>query len=404
MRTTAGTADTSSYPTPAVSVARMFYDRVAATPEAEAFRFPTNGGWASVSWRQTAETVKATAAGLLALGIQPEERVAIASATRIEWLYADLAIMCAGAATTAVYPSTGGEDVAFILSDSGSRIVFAEDDTQIAKLRAQRDHMPDVLRVVTFDGEADGEWVLSLQDLQALGAKHLVENPTAVDEAVAAVQPEQLATLIYTSGTTGRPKGVELPHRCWTYIGAGAEAIDIVSPSDLQYLWLPMSHSFGKMLEAVQLADRLPHGRRRPHGQDRGEPRGGPADVHGGAPADLREGAREGRADHPGRGWDQIPVVHLGLRRGQQGLPGPAPGPPTEPGGPGPVRAGRPVGAVEDPRPAGRPDPLPRLGQRHPLEGRRRLVRRRRDACARGLRTDRDQRRGPASSAPRTRR
>ncbi len=253
MRTTAGTADTSSYPTPAVSVARMFYDRVAATPEAEAFRFPTNGGWASVSWRQTAETVKATAAGLLALGIQPEERVAIASATRIEWLYADLAIMCAGAATTAVYPSTGGEDAAFILSDSGSRIVFAEDDTQIAKLRAQRDHIPDVLRVVTFDGEADGEWVLSLQDLQALGAKHLVENPTAVDEAVAAVQPEQLATLIYTSGTTGRPKGVELPHRCWTYIGAGAEAIDIVSPSDLHYLWLPMSHSFGKMLEAVHL-------------------------------------------------------------------------------------------------------------------------------------------------------
>lgn len=105
MRTTAGTADTSSYPTPAVSVARMFYDRVAATPEAEAFLFPTNGGWASVSWRQTAETVKATAAGLLALGIQPEERVAIASATRIEWLYADLAIMCASLTGSQVSPA-----------------------------------------------------------------------------------------------------------------------------------------------------------------------------------------------------------------------------------------------------------------------------------------------------------
>lgn len=105
MRTTAGTADTSSYPTPAVSVARMFYDRVAATPEAEAFLFPANGGWASVSWRQTAETVKATAAGLLALGIQPEERVAIASATRIEWLYADLAIMCASLTGSQVSPA-----------------------------------------------------------------------------------------------------------------------------------------------------------------------------------------------------------------------------------------------------------------------------------------------------------
>ena len=254
MTTTAtGSTDTSSYPAPAVSVARMFYDRVAATPRAEAFRFPAGTGWASLTWAQTAETVKTMAAGLLALGIQPEERVAIASATRIEWLSADLAIMCAGAATTAVYPSTVGEDVAFIISDSGTRVVFAEDQAQIAKLRAQRDHLPDVIRVVTFDGQADGEWVLSLADLQALGARHLAGHPAAVDEAVAAVGPEHLATLIYTSGTTGRPKGVELPHRCWTYVGAGAEALGILSVDDLQYLWLPLSHTFGKMLEAVQL-------------------------------------------------------------------------------------------------------------------------------------------------------
>ncbi|MGO8961187.1 MAG: AMP-dependent synthetase/ligase [Streptosporangiaceae bacterium] len=251
--TSTGSTDTSNYPAPAMSVARMFYDRVAATPGAEAFRFPAETGWASVTWAQTAETVKTMAAGLLALGIQPEERVAIASGTRIEWLYADLAIMCAGAASTAVYPSSGAEDVAFILSDSGARVVFAEDRAQIAKLRAQRDHLADVIRVVTFDGQADGEWVLSLADLQALGAKHLAGRPTAVDEAVAAVGSEQLATLIYTSGTTGRPKGVELPHRCWTYVGAGAEAISVVSVDDLQYLWLPLSHAFGKMLEAVQL-------------------------------------------------------------------------------------------------------------------------------------------------------
>jgi len=251
--TTSGSADTSAYPTPAPSVARMFYSRVAATPKAEAFRFPTAAGWVSATWAQTADTVTTMAAGLLALGIQPEQRVAIASATRIEWIHADMAIMCAGAATTAVYPSTAGDDVAFILSDSGTRIVFAENDLQIAKLRLQRDHLPDLIRVVTFDGEADGEWVLSLADLQALGARHLAQYPTAVDEAVAAVQPEDLATLIYTSGTTGRPKGVELPHRCWTYLGAAAEAIEILRTDDLQYLWLPLSHSFGKMLLAVQL-------------------------------------------------------------------------------------------------------------------------------------------------------
>ncbi len=253
MITTVHAVDTDTSPVPAVSLARLFYDRVAATPRSEAFRFPIERGWASVSWAETADTVKTMAAGLLALGIAPEERVAIACATRIEWLLADLAIVCAGAATTAIYPSTGGEDVAFILSDSGARVAFAEDDEQVAKLRVQRDHLPDLVRVITFDGVADGEWVLSLADLQALGARHLVEHPTAVDEAVAAVRPDHLATLIYTSGTTGRPKGVELPHRCWTYVASAAEGLQILSLDDLQYLWLPLSHSFGKMLEAVQL-------------------------------------------------------------------------------------------------------------------------------------------------------
>ncbi|GAB3257746.1 AMP-dependent synthetase/ligase [Nocardioides dilutus] len=234
-------------------MARLFYDRVTATPDAEAFRFPTAAGWDSVTWAQVEDTVRTIAAGLLALGVRPEERVAIASSTRIEWVYADLGVMCAGGATTTVYPTTRAEGVAFIVSDSGSRIVFAEDDAQVDKLREQRDHLPDVVRVVTFDGTADGEWVLDLEELQALGAKHLVEHPTAVDEAVAAVRPEHLATIIYTSGTTGQPKGVELLHRCWTYIGAGATTLDLLEPSDLQYLWLPLAHAFGKMLATVQL-------------------------------------------------------------------------------------------------------------------------------------------------------
>ena len=98
--TQTGSTDIGGYPTPAASVAQLFYDRVAATPTAEAFRFPARDGWTSVSWAGAAEAVKTLAAGLLSLGIQPEQRVAIASNTRIEWLYADLAVMCAGAATT----------------------------------------------------------------------------------------------------------------------------------------------------------------------------------------------------------------------------------------------------------------------------------------------------------------
>lgn len=240
-------------PIQAPTVARMFYDRAAATPDAEAYRFPTGESWSSVSWQQTKDTVTTLAAGLIALGLEHEGRVALASSTRIEWVYADLAITCAGGATTTVYPSSSAEDVAFILADSDSRIAFAEDDVQVDKLRAQRAGLPGLRHVVTFDGTPDGEWVLGLEDLRELGRRHLAAHPTAVDDAVAATGSEDLATLIYTSGTTGRPKGVQLPHRCWTYVAASAEALDILAPDDLQYLWLPLSHAFGKMLEVVQL-------------------------------------------------------------------------------------------------------------------------------------------------------
>jgi len=234
-------------------MATLFYDRVAQTPDREAYRFPSGDGWESMTWRQTGEAVRRLAAGLLALGVGSEDPVAIASATRVEWVLADLAITCAGAATTTVYPTTGAEDVGYILSDSGSVVVFAEDKTQVAKLRTLRDRLPDLLRVVVFDGRPDEDWVLGMEDLRELGDRYLAAHPSAVDDSVAAVRPDHLATLIYTSGTTGRPKGVELTHSCWTYIGTGAESLDILSIDDLQYLWLPLSHSFGKMLEAVQL-------------------------------------------------------------------------------------------------------------------------------------------------------
>ncbi|WP_051684122.1 long-chain fatty acid--CoA ligase [Blastococcus sp. URHD0036] len=253
MTTTSAMTDRPGSRTPALSVAHMFRDRVAASPDAEAYRFPAHGGWRSLTWRDTAATVDALAAGLLASGIGPEDRVAIVSGTRIEWIQADLAIMCAGGATTAVYPSSSEEDIAYIVSDSGSRIVLAEDEVQVAKLRARRGQLPDVIRVVTFAGGADGDWVIGLADLRALGAELLARTPGAVDDAVASVEPEHLATLIYTSGTTGRPKGVELPHRCWTYIGAAGESLALLGSDDLQYLWLPLAHSFGKMLGAVQL-------------------------------------------------------------------------------------------------------------------------------------------------------
>jgi long-chain acyl-CoA synthetase len=238
----------------AMNFAALFADRVQATPDKEAFRYLDRGEWVSVTWRDTATRVESLAAGLLALGIEPEQRVGIASSTRYEWILADLAIMSAGAATTTVYANTNAADTAYILADSESRVVFAEDADQLAKLMARRTDLPALTKVVTFDGSADGEWVLTLDELAELGEKYLAEQPNCVRETVAAITPARLATLIYTSGTTGRPKGVRLDHKAWVYEGAAVAALDVIGEDDLQLLWLPLAHSFGKVLLAAQLA------------------------------------------------------------------------------------------------------------------------------------------------------
>ncbi|MFE9250304.1 AMP-dependent synthetase/ligase [Streptomyces sp. NPDC007088] len=244
------------------SVANLFLERVAATPDAEAYRYPVPSSsgsgpddWASLSWAQAAERVEAIAAGLIALGVRPEERVALASATRVEWILADLGIMCAGAATTTVYPSTNTSESAFILSDSESRVLIAEDAAQLAKARHSRAELPGLRHVVVLDtegvdaDESDPEgWLLTLADLEKSGTEHLAHHPEAVRDRVGAITADQLATLIYTSGTTGRPKGVRLPHDCWSYMAKAIAATGLVRQDDVQYLWLPLAHVFGKVL------------------------------------------------------------------------------------------------------------------------------------------------------------
>ena len=235
------------------TVGAMLLDQVKTSGVREAFRYLEGDRWVSLTWNETKERVYDLAAGLLALGIGHEDRVAIASGTRIEWILADLAIMCAGGATTTVYPTTQHEDVAYILSDSESKVIFAEDDLQVAKVLDHLDDLPAVSTIVQLKGKVAHEKVISLDDLTTLGREHLAGNATAVDDAIAGTRPEGLATLIYTSGTTGRPKGVRLVHDCWTYEGAAIEEFDIIYPSDVQYLWLPLSHVFGKALIAIQL-------------------------------------------------------------------------------------------------------------------------------------------------------
>jgi len=244
------------------SVAALFLERVAATPDAEAYRHPVPPAsgegpddWKSLSWGEAAERVYALAAGLIELGLQPEQRVALAASTRVEWILADLGIMCAGGATTTIYPQTNADESAFILSDSDSRILIAEDAAQLAKAVEKRAELPALTKVVVIDpaGVETSDWVTTLTELEQRGAAYLEKHPELIKERVGAITREQLATLIYTSGTTGRPKGVRLPHDNWAYMAKAIAATGLVSGDDVQYLWLPLAHVFGKVLTSGQI-------------------------------------------------------------------------------------------------------------------------------------------------------
>ncbi len=230
------------------SIPDLFFARVAATPEAPAFLHPEEGAWKSLSWRETADRVRELACGLLSLGLAPGDRVAIASATRLEWILADLAVACAGGVTATVYPVSTEEDTSFILSDSRAAVVFAEDTAQARRILSRREALPALRHIVLFDTSAglpDG--AISLRDLESLGRGWDAANPGGFDAAASAAGPSDLATLIYTSGTTGRPKGVELPHDCWLFEIESIGSLGLFGPSDLQFLWLPLSHVFGKV-------------------------------------------------------------------------------------------------------------------------------------------------------------
>jgi Long-chain acyl-CoA synthetases (AMP-forming) len=243
---------------PYKSVPDMFLQRVAATPATRAFASPGPDGPVWLTWKEVGERASAIAAGLHALGVKPEDGVAIASSTRIEWVLADLGIMCAGAATTTIYPTTEATDAVYILADSGAKVLIAENEGQVAKTVGAS--LPDLTHIVVIDGPAPtaDKPVLTLTELEEKGRSLLAADPELVNRIAAGVKPDHLATIMYTSGTTGRPKGVELLHASWVWEGVAQAELGMLRPDDLQYLWLPLSHSFGKTILAGAIAVALP--------------------------------------------------------------------------------------------------------------------------------------------------
>ncbi|MFI2664029.1 AMP-dependent synthetase/ligase [Micromonospora carbonacea] len=233
------------------SIPDMFLKRVAATPDRPAFAHPApdDSGPVWLTWAQVGQRARAVAAGLHGLGVGREDPVAILSSTRLDWVLADFGIMCAGGATTTVYPTTEPEDTTYIVADSGSRVLFAENPAQAAKIAGAT--LPALTHVVLFDGTPDPAAAvpqLTLAELEERGGRTLADDPGLIERLTADLGPDHLATLIYTSGTTGRPKGVELLHGGWCWEGVAQAEVGLLRTDDLQYLWLPLAHSFGKTL------------------------------------------------------------------------------------------------------------------------------------------------------------
>jgi len=236
------------------SVGAMLRRRVQLTPARPAFQYPdARDAWKTYTWSDVGELSDAIAAGLLGVGVEHEQRVAIASTTCVEWILACYGTALAGAATTTIYPNTTDEDVAYILSDSGSVVAFVEDAEQAAKITAHPELDEQVRVIVLFTGTGDGGRIVGWDEFLGRGRAYAKEHPDAVKKATEATGPDTLATLIYTSGTTGQPKGVELVHQSWTYLAVAIDTMHFIDMDDLQFLWLPLSHVFGNCLLFIQL-------------------------------------------------------------------------------------------------------------------------------------------------------
>ncbi len=240
------------------SLAHMFLEWVETSPDADAYYYPVDGGWQESTWEQTRHLVEPLAAGLVALGIRTEDRVAVMATTRYEWVLAFLAVQFSGAAVTLVDPAAGDAEVAHALRDSGTRVVITEDYEATRALWRIRARIRDVTKVVQIEGDYPDARVLSLEGLLALGAERLESEPRIIAQRLYAVRRQGLAAIVYEPDDDGFWRGVRLTHSALSYQGAAIASLGLVGEPDLLYLCLPLDLTFGWTLLAAHLACGFP--------------------------------------------------------------------------------------------------------------------------------------------------
>ena len=203
-----------------------------------ALRYRAGDRWEQQTFAELANDVHDLALGLVA-NVEPGERVCILGETRPEWTRSGLAVLAAGAVVVPIYATSSREECAWVIEDSGARLVICENAAAAARIAS----LEVSVRIVTME-PVDG--YDSLADLAVVGRE---ADPAELDRRRAAVQADDIAVIIYTSGTTGRAKGCVLTHRNWLRIGELTEEMNIVRRADVVYLFLPLAHVFAQMTQ-----------------------------------------------------------------------------------------------------------------------------------------------------------
>jgi long-chain acyl-CoA synthetase len=240
-------------PLPPTPIA-LFWRRVAATPELPALREKKRGLWRAITWRAYGDQVRRTAHALAALGLARGDVASVLSENRPEWLFCDLGAQSIGAVGNGIYTTSAPNQVAYILNDSKSRIVFVEDEEQLDKVLAVRDGCPALRHVVVYETEglrgfAD-PMVTSFAQFLERGAAHAAAHQRLVEDEVARTKPDEIAILIYTSGTTGPPKAALIRHANIAFQIARAHVMTPLRDGDRTLSFLPLCHVAERMSAA----------------------------------------------------------------------------------------------------------------------------------------------------------
>jgi long-chain acyl-CoA synthetase len=211
---------------------------------AVAVKYKEGDRWIDRTFAEVLEIVRPLAFGLVTLGIEKGDRVAILGNTRPEWTYFDFAALSIGATVVPIYQTNSPEECRYVLENSDSKVVVVEDAEQLEKVRAVRDQLPQLEHVVMMTGSAED--AISMEDLAAKGAGGDDATWKTLYEAVT---PADICTFIYTSGTTGPPKGCIISHGNYRAMLSMVNEVSVIEDEDLTYLYLPLAHSFALLIQ-----------------------------------------------------------------------------------------------------------------------------------------------------------